>query len=385
MREDLRWAVRHARRRPILAVTVATTLAVAIAAATTAFGLATAVLWRPLPFHDASKLVFVWEETERDGQRYPTRVTGARYAAWRHEGNGLASLSLFGAAGFTVDDPAGAVSVRGVRVSANYFDTLGIQPLVGRTFAPNEEDPGNNRVVILSYSLWQERFGGRRDVVGGTIRLSGQPYTILGVMPRETFPAWPVNPAIVTLDPDSRQLWVPIVHTAELDQSARSHVYGAIARLAPGVNEHDAAERLNRTADAFAPDPHHARVEPLRDQFVKGARPQLLALAGAAMAVLLIACTNLAALYVSAFETRRAEFVVRAAIGASVVRLVRQLALEACLLALGGALGGLVIARMTLTAIPGFLPPTVPFLTPPKVDLPWRRSQSASQPSRARS
>src|SRR5258708_29479437 len=124
--DDLRWALRYARRHPAFALTVTSTLAISIAAATTAFGLATAVLWRPLPFRDASKLVFVWEETERDGQRYPARVTGARHAAWRHASNGLASISLFGAAGFTVDGQSGAMSIRAVRVSANYFDTLPI-------------------------------------------------------------------------------------------------------------------------------------------------------------------------------------------------------------------------------------------------------------------
>jgi predicted permease len=370
VRDDLRWALRYARRHPVFALTVTSTLAISIAAATTAFGLASAVLWRPLPFHDASKLVFVWEETERDKQRYPTRVTGARHAAWRHASNGLASISLFGAAGFTVESQGGAVSIRGVRVSANYFDTLGIRPMLGRTFAREDEEPGNHRVVILSHSLWQERFGGRRDVLGDTLHLTGQPYTIVGVMPSEMFPSWPVNPAIVTLDPESRQVWVPIPHTADLDQSARSHVFGVVARLAPGISEREATERLNRTSDPAAPDPHRARLEPLREQFVAGARAPLLALAGAALAVLLIACTNLAALYVSAFESRRGELAVRAAIGAGVARLVRQLTLEVLLFASAGAMGGILIARIALTAVPRLLPPSIPFLTLPAVDIP---------------
>jgi putative ABC transport system permease protein len=370
LRDDLRWALRYARRHPIFTLAVTSTLAVSIAAATTAFGLATAVLWRPLPFREAAKLVFVWEETERDGQRYPTRVTGARHAAWRHAANGLSSISLFGAAGFTVESRDGAVSVRGVRVSANYFETLGIRPMLGRTFAAADEDPGNHRVVILSHAMWQERFGGRRDAIGDTLRLSGQPHTIVGVMPPETFPAWPVNPAVVTLDADSRQLWVPIPRTPDLDRSARAHVYGVVARLAPGVDEREATDRLNRTSDATAPDPHRARIEPLREQFVATARAPLLALAGAALAVLLIACTNLAALYVSAFESRRGELAVRAAIGAGVARLVRQLAIEASLLAAAGASGGMLIARIALRAVPRLLPPAIPFLTRPTVDLP---------------
>ena len=368
--DDLRWALRYARRHPGFALAITSTLSISIAAATTAFGLASAVLWRPLPFREASTLVFVWEETEHEGRPYPTRVTGARHAAWRHPSNGLASISLFGAAGFTVESQDGALSVRGVRVSANYFETLGIRPVIGRTFAPADEEPGNHRVVILSHPLWQERFGGRRDALGETLRLSGQPFTIVGVMPPETFPAWPVNPAIVTLDPESRQLWVPISRTPELDGSARSHVFGVVARLAPGVDVRDATDRLNRTSDATAPDPHRARIEPLREQFVATARAPLLALAGAALAVLLVACTNLAALYVSAFESRRGELAVRAAIGAGVARLVRQMAFEAWLFASAGAMGGLLIARVALKVIPRFLPPSIPFLTRPSVDLP---------------
>ena len=366
--DELRWAFRYVRRRPVFAAVVSLTLAVSIAAATTAFGLATAVLWRALPFHDASRLVFVWEEVERDGQREPARVTGARYAAWRDSSDAFDAIALFGAGGFTMEGASGATSVRGVRVSANYFNTLGIRPILGRAFLPADEEPGNHRVVVLSHAFWQERFGGRRDAIGGTLRLSGQPYTVLGVMPPVTFPAWPVNPATVTLDPDARQLWVPIARTPALDRSGGAHVFGVVARLAPGVSAVQATGQLNRATDATALDPHGARLSPLREQFVRDARTPLLALASAALAVLLIACANLAALYLSAFESRRGELAVRAAIGAGVARLVRQLAFEALLLAFAGAAGGLVMAGVALALVPDFLPPSIPFLTVPAID-----------------
>jgi predicted permease len=367
--DELRWALRYARRRPVFAGVVIATLAAAIAAATAAAGLANAVLWRALPFDDASRLVFVWEEVERDGQRHPSRVTGARHAAWRDTPNGLASLSLFGAAGFTFESEAGATSIRGVRVSANYFDTLGIRAALGRTFVGGDEVPGDHRVVILSHALWQERYGGRRDAIGETLRLSGHAHTVVGVMPPVTFPAWPVNPAIVTLDADSRQLWVPIPRTPEQDHSGRAHVFGVVARLAPGVTPGEVVDRLNATSDATGADPHRARLTPLREQLVADARTPLLALAGATLALLLIACANLAALYVSAFESRRAELTVRAAIGAGVPRLVRQLALESLLLASAGAIAGVLIARVALAVAPGALPASIPFLTVPSLDL----------------
>lgn len=366
--DECRSVARYLRRRPGFALAVSATLAIGIAMAATAYGLARAVLWRTLPFDDATRLVFVWEETERDGQPHAARVTGSRYAAWRRPDNGFASLSLFGAAGFTLEGPQGASSIRGVRVSADYFGTLGIHPALGRSFIPEEEQPGNHRVVILSDAFWRERFGARQDVIGETLRLSGEPYRVVGVMPPGTYPAWAVNPATVTLDPESRQFWVPIARTPALDQSGRAHVFGVIGRLAPGVSASQAAERLRQSTDPTAADAHLARVEPLREQFVSDARTPLLALASAAVVLLLIACANLAALYTSAFESRSSELAVRAALGAGVSRLARQLILEALSLGVLGATGGILIARTALAVVPGWLPPTIPFLTVPALD-----------------
>ena len=366
---EARAALRYLRRRPVFAVTVWVTLAAGIAVATTAFGVARAILWRPLPFQDADHLAFVWEEVERDGQRQPTRVTGARYAAWRDSGGGFASISLFGASGFTLETPAGASTVRGVRVSANYFDTLGIRPTLGRTFGADDGRPGAERVIVLSDGFWRERLGARAEAVGGTLRLSGDSYRVIGVMPPVVFPGWALNPATVTLDADSRQFWVPIAQTAALDQSAGAHVFGVLARRSPGISNAQLAERLSATASPNAPDPHGAVALPLRDQFVSDARTPLLALLGAALVVLLIACANLATLFASAYEARGPELAVRSAIGAGLPRLIRQLAFEALLLCAVAALGGLVFAQVALITVPSALPASVPMLTPPRLDL----------------
>jgi predicted permease len=182
------------------------------------------------------------------------------------------------------------------------------------------------------------------------------------------FPAWPINPATVTLDADSRQVWVPIPHTPELDASGRSHVFGVVARLAPGVEQGEAVERLDRAAGDAAGDAHRAVIQPLREQFVSGARAPLLALAGASLCVLLVACINLAALCGSAFESRRGELAVRLAIGASVGRVVRQLVIEAAVFAAAGAIGGLALARVAFAGLPSLLPPSIPLLTAPALD-----------------
>jgi putative ABC transport system permease protein len=368
--DDIRWAFRVAVRRPLFSFAVVTTLAVSIAAATTAFGLAEAVLWRALPFAGASQLVFVWEEVERDGQRHPSRVTGSRYSAWRDSSSAVfSSLSVFGAAGFTLESDAGARAIRGVRVSTNYFSTLGIAPALGRAFNEPDGLPGRDQVVILADALWRDQFGGRVDAVGQSIRLSGRPYIVIGVMPPVRFPAWPVNPAIVTIDPDAQQFWVPIPRTTALDQSSRSHVFGVVARLAPGVSAAQAEDVLRRATDTTAPDAHGARLSPFRDQFVDSARTPLMALAGAALAVLLIACANLAALYISAFEGRRGELALRAAIGAGAMQLVRQLAIEALLLSIAAGVAGIALARSALATLPAWLPASIPFLTMPMLDV----------------
>ena len=366
---DVRWTWRLARRRPAFAAAVVLTLGLAIAAATTAFGLATAVLWKPLPFADAARLVFVWEEVEREGSREPFRVTAVRFIEWRDHQSAFTAMAAFAAAGFTATGSEGAVSLRGVRVTPNFFDVLGIGPALGRTFVPSDAVPGRHRVVLLSHAFWREWFGGRPDAVGSTLHLSGEPYTVIGVMPPVVFPAWPVNPATVTLDPDARQLWVPIPATPEWAAGSRAHVHGVVARLREGMSVERAAGELNSFSSASAADPHGARVAPLRDQFVRGARLPLLLLVVTTLAVLGIACANLAALQVSIMESRRAELGIRAALGAGRARLARQLTTESLLFAAAGGALGAVLARPALATIPSLLPPGTPFLTTPALDL----------------
>ena len=366
---DLRWALRMARRRPAFALAAVGTLGAAIAAASTAFGLATAVLWKPLPFADASRLVFVWEEVEGDGGPEPFRVTSARFVEWRDHQATFAGMAAFGAAAFTASGPDGTVMIRGVRVTANFFDTVGIRPVLGRTFGPSDEVPGQHRVVVLSHAFWQQWFAGRPDAIGATLLLGSDAYTVIGVMPPVVFPAWPLNPAMVTLDPDARELWVPIAATPEWAASDRAHLYGVVGRLRREHSIEHAAADLNRLAPSASSDRHGARLTPFRDQFVRESRLPLLILLGTAAAVLAIACANLAALQVSAIESRRAELGIRTALGAGRARLARQLGTESLLLsAMGGALG-IFLTRFALVGLPALLPPTLPFLIAPALDL----------------
>ena len=365
---DIRWALRLIRHRPAFASTIVLTLAGAIAAVTIAVGMATAVLWRPLPFAHADRLAFVWENTGTSGASEAARVTGYRFDQWQRGARTLHSLALFGAVGYLADTGSGRVILNGVRVSTNYFSTLGIAPALGRDFVPADGQPGAANVVILSHGLWKEWLGGRADAIGTTVHLANRPFIVVGVMPPVVFPAWPENAATVTLDPDSRRLWTPILRTPALAANARSHVYGAVARLAEGRTLDEAAGELAHMARASDPDAHGALLRPFRNQFVRDARLPLVALVGAALALLLIGCTNLAALQGSSMEGRRGEMSVRAALGAGRTRLVRQLATEAVVLALGGAAIGIVVARLALARLAGLLPPSVPLLTLPSLD-----------------
>jgi putative ABC transport system permease protein len=365
---DLRWSVRLIRRRPAFATTIVLTLAAAIAGVTTSMAVATSVLWRPLPFARAERLVFAWENTGTNGGTAAARVTPYRFTQWERGTRALSSMAAFGAVGFLADRDDGPTMVDGVRVTTNYFATLGIAPALGRDFTSGDGDPGAPRVVILSHGLWRDWFGSRPDAIGTDIRLGGVPYAIVGVMPDVVFPAWPENPAVVTLDPSSRRLWVPIARTSTFAASARGHVLGVVARLADGRSREDAAAELSTLAAAADPDAHGGLLRPFREQFVGDARVPLVALLCAALAVLLIAATNLAALQASAMEGRRAELSVRAALGAGRFRLAQQLGIEAAMLAVGGAACGIAVSAVTLSRVPSMLPPSVPLLTPPAVD-----------------
>ena len=306
---DVRWALRLLARRRVFAATVILTLAVAFSAVASAYGIATAVLWRPLPFAQPDRLVFVWENSGTDGAVNASRVTGFRFDQWVRGSRSLESMALFGSIGLLADQGNGAVIVHGVRVSSNYFETLAISPVIGRGFAPSDSEPGQGQVVVLSHSLWTEWFGGRPDVIDRKIQLGGRPYTVIGVMPPVVFPAWPVNPAAVTLDSESRRLWVPITRTASLATAARSHVFGVVGRLREGVSMDVAQSELSQLTSTSDPDAHRAVLRPFRDQFVGDARTPLIALIGAALAVLLVAChePRRAPGLVDRRATRRAE------------------------------------------------------------------------------
>lgn len=363
---DLRAAVRHVRRRPTASLAVVVTLAAALSAVLVTTVTAQSVLWRPLPFADPDRLFFAWERVTRDGTESPARVTFGRYRAWVDGGGPFDGLAAFGGWGLRLDSATGARAVWGLRVSPGYFDVLGVTPLLGRAFAPADADPGAPLSIILSHSLWTE-LGAQPDIVNTRLRAGNDQYTVIGVMRPVASPGFPVNPADVSIEPGQREFWVPIARSPELEANTRAHVFGVIARIARGRTAVEAELALQRTAQGSV-EPHGAKLTPFRNQFVSDAGPQLAVLLSAALAIFLIAGANLAALLASAFELRRGEFAVRAALGAGSGRLVRQLCVEAFVLsAVAGALA-LIVTRVFASWLPSALPAGAPLLTAPAVD-----------------
>ena len=350
---DFRFALRAMRRRPLFSCAVVATLALGIGANTAIFTLVRSVLLRPLPFREPERLVALYvREPGSDSQPFSiadffdVRASRSfeRMAAW-----GGWSANLTG-----VDEP---VTLQAQWSSAGYFDLLGIRAALGRTPRPEEERPGGPKVVILSDALWRTRFGADRGILGRSLVLNGEPYEVVGVLPRE-----------VPLLANSAELVAPLVlETDRRRPNRKAGFLRILGRLAPGISPDSAAAELDgamaRLRAAY-PDTNAAkqgvRSVALTDLVVGNSRRMLFVLQAAVGLVLLIACTNLANLLLARSVGRRAELSLRSALGARRRDLVRQLLCESLVLSAAGGLAGLALAsggvRLLLVLGPARLP-----------------------------
>ncbi|HXU38902.1 MAG TPA: ABC transporter permease [Blastocatellia bacterium] len=330
---DIRYGLRTMRKTPGFTAVAVIALALGIGANTAIFSVVNALLLKPLPYKDAERLVLIWH-TYPKLKLDQASVSAPSYVEYRdmtRSFDGVATATEWSVNLTGAGEPE---RLQGARVSYNLFSTLGVLPVAGRSFLSEEDQPGKNRVVVLSYGLWQRRFGGDPGLVGRTIMLDGNSYDVVGIMPKGF---------VFMIEVD---LFTPIAFTPE-QLAANNHgneYLICVARMKPGVSFAGAAAEMNSVADELRPQFYGPNwgitVIPLREQLIGSFRTALYILLAAVGCVLLIACANVANLLLARASARHKEIAVRTALGACRSRIVRQLLTESVLLAaLGGALG----------------------------------------------
>ena len=355
--QDLRFGLRSMRKRPGFTAIAVLTLALGIGANTAIFSVVDAVLLKPLPYADADRLVFLWSTTPAQG---PDTFGSAMpdYREWRDQNQSFEGLAGFYYGNFNLST-AGAEpeQVQGAYSTHNLFDVLKVTPQAGRTFTPEEDQYGRHRVAPVSHGLWQRRFGGSRDVVGQAIKIGGESFTVVGVMPR--------GMAFFDNVPEV-ELWTPIAFApGDSFDTRNNHFVTLVGRLKEGVTVDQAQGDVRAVAAAMEERyPENkglgGAVVGAREQLVGESRTALLILLGAVGFVLLIACVNVANLFLARASVREKELAIRASLGASRARLIRQMVGEALPVAMAGAVGGLLLANWGIDFLSSLLPATLP-------------------------
>lgn len=360
--QDLRYGTRLLLKAPGFSIVAILTLALGIGANTAIFSLINSALLRPLPFRDPQRLVQIWNRRSISQDNYT--LNGLDYLDLQTQNRGFEQSSLFGGRKSYNASGAGQPEKAIAReVQANFFSVLGVDAFRGRTFAPGEDQPGRSHVVVLSYGFWQRHFGGRADALGATLELNTIPYKVVGVMPRDFY------------FPSAEDLWIPLEMVPGTFGNRGGFSYRAIARLKPGVSVAQAtadlaaiAKRIQQQYPSENYDVTTVNV-PLKQDLTADTRKPLLIMLGAVALVLLVACANVANLLLARAAGRQREMALRVALGATRLRVLRQLLTESTLLSLLGAGLGMAAAWFCVGVVRNTPAIPIPRQTPVQLDL----------------
>lgn len=369
--QDLRFGARMLMKSPAVTVVAIIALTLGIGANTAIFSVVHSVLLRSFPYHDGDKLAIVWEH-RKSGKGNPQNVINlGNFFDWRDQNSVFTDMAAFFDLNVNLTGEGEAEEVPGQIATPNLFSLLGVNPIRGRTFGPDDGKPGQNRVVVISYDLWQRRFGGDESIIGRKITLNNEPNEIIGVLPPDV--SWFVQKG--SMIRNAPQIWSPWQVSNEL-RRRQGRFARAVARLKPGVTFDQAQNEMTMIGNRLEQEyPEFntrwgVSVVPLRTQVAGEIRKPLLILLGAVGFVLLIACANVANLLLARAASRKKEIALRAGLGASRWRIARQLLTESVLLSAIGGGFGLLLAWWGTRALLGLSPPELMDVRDTAVNLP---------------
>lgn len=367
--QDVRYAFRSLGRAPGFTLVALTTLALGIGGTTAIFSVVDGILLRPLPYPDPASIVSLTRVSEN--AREDTAFSAADFLDYKRDTRAFAALAGFRQNLVDMSTGSEAVRLTALETTAEFFEVIGLPPLIGRAYEESDRASGS-RLVVITEGMWRQHLGGDPQIVGRSVRLDGIPFTVLAVMPQELL--HPQKADMWTLSPN--EVPTPPIPVEDLLASRQVQYFSVLGRLAPGSSIERANDELRATSDRLArefPDTNageRVRAAAYQEVLVGGVRGALLVLLGAIAFVLLIACANVASLLLARGTVRRREFALRSALGASRLRLIRQMLTESVLIALVGGGFGFIVAYWGVEGLLAIAPQSIPRLADVRVD--WR-------------